>query len=233
MKTKKLKKGIIYNTIEKNYIKSVMYEFDFSEEILFVEEQKDGTSDHAILHYTVDVGEKAYFSEEFIPVGVSKKGMKKPDITAIIENSANKKIKWFIYDIKDTVINASTVLKLCNQWHSGIYNISKEYLQHMSDYEIQDSVGVITRFRDKDLLKKEIEKCEEKINGKNQLMTARKSLTKIIDYKEMIRATNNIINECFEDYEERNGNTKIYKINFVELQTTDNMTYTAHMQIRL
>ena len=101
MKTQKLKQGIEYNTTKKHYTKSVMYEFDFSGDILLEEKQKDGTSDHTILHYKINEGEKAYFSEEYIPVGVRKEGTKKPDITAIVENPVNKETKWFIYDMKD------------------------------------------------------------------------------------------------------------------------------------
>lgn len=233
MKTKKLKQGIKYNTTQKNYIKSVMYEFDFSEDILLEEKQKDGTSDHIILHYRIGEGEKAYFSEEYIPVGVKKEGTKKPDITAIVENSANKETKWFIYDMKDTVINAKTALKLCSQWHSGIEHISTEYLQQLPGYNIENSVGVITRYWDKDKLREEVERYKEKIDNKNSLMTARKRLPKVNEYREKIRAMQYIIDESFVDYDENTGNKNRYKINYVDLVKTDTMIYTAHMDIHL
>lgn len=233
MKTQKLKQGIKYDTTQKNYSKSVMYEFDFSENILLEEKQKDGTRDHTILHYRIGTGEKAYFSEEYIPVGVSKEGTKKPDITAIVENSTNKVTKWFIYDMKDTVINAKTALKLCSQWHSGIEHISTEYLQQLQGYHIENSVGVITRYWDKDKLRDEVKSYTEKIQNNNPLMTARKSLPKLNEYREKIQAMQNIIDESFVDCDEITGNKKTYKINYIDLVKADMMIYTAHMEIHL
>ena len=56
MKTKKLKQGIKYDTPEKNYIKSTMYEFDFTTDIMVTEEQlKDASSDQTILHYLLNL----------------------------------------------------------------------------------------------------------------------------------------------------------------------------------
>ena len=52
MKTKELKQGIKYDTPEKNYIKSTMYEFGFSTDIMVSEkQQKDESMDQTILHY--------------------------------------------------------------------------------------------------------------------------------------------------------------------------------------
>lgn len=233
MKTQKLKSDIKYNTTQKNYIKSTMYEFDFSVDILMVQNQNDGTVDYTILHYIVGEGEKAYFSEEYLPTGVKKEGTKKPDITAIVENSINKEIKWYIYDMKDTVIKADTAAKLCGQWHSGIAHITKEYLQQMPEYNIRDSIGVITRYWNKDKLREEIEMYKEKINNKNQLLTARKSLAKVNQYKEKIRSAQNIINEFFEDFEDSTGIKKVYKINFVDLTRNDKIVniYKADLKI--
>ena len=76
MKTKKLKQGIKYDTPEKNYIKSTMYEFDFTTDIMVTEEQlKDASSDQTILHYLLKEGDKAYFSEEYLPAGMKKDGV--------------------------------------------------------------------------------------------------------------------------------------------------------------
>ncbi|MCM1046223.1 MAG: hypothetical protein NC417_12005 [Candidatus Gastranaerophilales bacterium] len=115
------------------------------------------TLDRAILHYTLKNGERAYFSKEYIPEGMSKVGAKKPDITAILESSAERKAKWYIYDLKDTVINTKTVVKLCDQWHCGIEHIEEQYLNDLEEYRIESSLGVITRFWSCDMLQKEQE----------------------------------------------------------------------------
>lgn len=233
MKTEKLKQGIRYDTPQKNYQKGKMYEFDFDEDILVAEEQDNGTKDYTMLHFKIGSDEKAYFSEEYLAVGERKEGNKRPDITAIVENSKQKKLKWFIYDMKDTVLNAKTALKLCNQWHSGIERITIQYLHGLSEYNIESSVGVITRYWDKDMLRKEIEEYTKKIENRNVLLTARKSLPKIAEYREKIRVMQNVIDELFVDIDEMTGNTKIYPINYVDLVETETMIYTAHMEICL
>ena len=233
MKTQKLKPGVEYDTVDKKYDKTVMYKFDFSVNILVVEPQDDGTSDQTTLIFALGEDECAYFSEEYRPVGMKKEGTKKPDITAIIENSNLKKIKWYIYDMKDTVNNAKTALKLCSQWHSGIEHISMEYLNSLNDYHIDHALGVITRCCNKEKLKKEIERYSKKINDTNQLMTARKSRTKIIEYREKIRAMECIIKDVFEDYEEMTESVRRYEIEYIPLVSTDGLVYKADKKINL
>ena len=64
-------------------------------------------------------------------------------------------------------------------------------------------------------------------------MTARKSLPKANEYREKIQAMQNIINESFVDCDENTGKTKTYKINYIKLDTTDKIIYTANMDIQL
>lgn len=223
-----------YDTPKKNYIKSVMYEFDFSTDIMVVESQKtDESVDHTLLHYQLQGGDKAYFSEEYLPVGMRKLGRKKPDITAIIENAANQKTKWFIYDMKDTVINVQTAGKLCSQWHEGIDHLTTEYLNTKSGYQVRNSVGVITRYWSKDKLLEDIRKCQERLEGKNQLLTARKALARVNEYTEKIRAAQCIIKGIFKDYDELSGESKEYTISYIDLVKIEELRYMAHIKIQL
>lgn len=237
MKTEKLKQGINYSTSKKNYTKSKMYEFDFSTDIMVEENQDDGTTDQTILQYIVNEKEKAYFSEEYLPAGMKKEGVKKPDITAIIENSVNKKVKWFVYDMKDTVKSTKVAMKLWNQWHQGIEHISKEYLDTKTEYQIEDSVGVITRCLDTDQLRKDVEKYERIIDsnksGDKRLLTARKGLPKEFEYKTRIKCGQNIIDGIFDDYDEIFGEKKQYNIQYIELAKETDLLYKAHMDIKL
>lgn len=234
MKTQKLKPGKRYDTPEKNYIKSTMYEFDFSTDIMVVETQNtDGSTDCTMLHYMLKNGDKAYFSEEYLPFGMSKRGVKKPDITAIIENPENTKAKWFIYDMKDTVINAQTAGKLCSQWHKGIEHLTSEYLETKSDYQMEDSVGVITRYWDKDKLQEDIQKYQERLTSGNQLLTARKSLPRVNEYRQKIKSAQYIIDGIFCDYDETTGERKEYIIHYIDLVKIEDLHYTAHMNIEL
>lgn len=234
MKTKKLNSEIQYDTPEKNYIKSVMYKFDFSTDIMVVEkQQKDSSIDQTILHYILDEGETAYFSEEYLPVGMKKDGVKKPDITAIIENVGRMKAKWFIYDMKDTVINVQVAVKLCSQWHKGIEHLTREYLNTKSEFEIADSVGVITRYWDKDKLEKDINRYMARLHNDNGLLTARKSSTQVAQYKEKIRAAKNIVDGFYDDYSEISGERMQYKIQYINLIKKKELLYVAHMDIKL
>ncbi len=105
MKAQRLRQDIGYN-------KTVMYWFDRSMDITVEEKQKNNTLDKTTLHFTVRDGDRAYFSNEYVPAGTKKKSTKKPDITAILESSAERKVKWYVYDMKDTVIDAKAALKL-------------------------------------------------------------------------------------------------------------------------
>ena len=164
---------------------------------------------------------------------MKKEGIKKPDITAIIENSVSKKIKWFVYDMKDTVINVKVAGKLCSQWHKGIEHISREYLGTKSEYQIENSVGVITRYYNKDKLREDIHRYEQRLNNANSSLAARKSLMKVPVYREMIRFAQNIIEDVYEDYDEISGEKKKYKVQYVELVKETDCLYKADMFIKL
>ena len=233
MKTKKLEAEIQYDTTEKKYTKSAMYEFDFSTNILVVENHDNGTMDQLLLQYELEEGENAYFSEEYLPVGMKKDGVKKPDITAMIENTAKMKLKWFIYDMKATVMDTKVAMKLCDQWRQGIEHITQEYLNTKSEYEIMESVGVVTRYWSEEKLQEEINKYEEKLNSKNALLTARKALPKTNEYRKRIKAAKCIIDKVYCDYDELNGKRKDYEIHYVILNKVDPSLFTAKMKIAL
>ncbi len=227
MKAKKLEQGM-------GYEKRKMYWIDCPMDIAVEEKQDNGTLDRTILHYAVRDGDKAYFSEEYLPEGISKDGVKMPDITAILESSAERRVKWYIYDMKDTVINAKTALKLCNQWHSGIEHIESRYLNDLDGYLVDGSLGVISRFWSREMLQKEKVIYEEKLNlaGSSNLLTARKSRPKQVEYKQRVKAVQFILDGIFVDDNEMGGRTS-YDIHHVCMTTTDKITYMAEMDIKL
>ena len=227
MKAKKLKQGMDYN-------KSAMYWFDYSRDITVEEKQHtNNTLDRAILHYMVRDGDRAYFSEEYLPEGMPKEGTKKPDITAILESSTERRVKWYIYDLKDTVINAKTVLKLCSQWHSGIEHIESQYLNGLDGYNVESSLGVISRYWSREMLQKEKDDYEKKMNrvGGDVLLTARKSRTKLNEYRQKVKSIQFMLDGIFIN-EEISGNRVSYDIHYVCMTTADKITYTAEMDIQ-
>lgn len=213
--------------------KSVMYCFYCSMDIPVEEKQKDNTLDRTILHYMLRDGDKAYLSEEYLPEGMSKEGVKKPDITAILESSAERRVKWYIYDMKDTVIKSETALKLCNQWHSGIEHIESQYLNDLDGYSIESSLGVISRYWCKEKLQKEKDNCEKKINQQDGevLLTARKSKTELNKYRQKVKAIQFILDGIFV-YENETGERMSYGIHHIHMTTADKITYTAEMDIK-
>lgn len=185
------------------------------------------------MHYTVRDGDRCYFSKEYIPDGIPKKGTKKPDITAIMENNTERKVKWYIYDLKDTVINTKTVLKLCNQWHSGIEHIEEQYLNDLDGYSIDSSLGVITRYWNKDKLQELKDGYMEKIDqaGRGGLLTARKNRAKLDEYRQKVKAIQYILDGIFID-EEVSGGQKSYDIHCILMTTADKITYMTEMDIK-
>lgn len=227
MKVQKLRQG-------KDYNNRVMYCFDCSMDITVEEKQATtSTLDKAILHYTVKDGDRGYFSKEYVPDEMPKKGTKKPDITAMVESSTERKVKWYIYDLKDTVINTKTVLKLCSQWHSGIEHIKDQYLNDLEGYSIDNSLGVITRYCNKDMLQELKDGYMEKINqaGQGGLLTARKSLANLKEYRQKVQAIQYILDGIFMD-EEVSGEQKSYDIHYIFMTTADKITYIAEMDIK-
>ncbi len=226
MKAQRLRQDIGYN-------KTVMYWFDRTMDITVEEKQKNNTLDKTILHFTVREGDKAYFSNEYVPVGTKKESTKKSDIIAILENSAERKVKWYVYDMKDTVIDAKVALKLCSQWHSGIEHIEGQFLNSLNGYSVESSLGVISRYWDRDMLQKEKDAYVGKIDqaGKNGLLTARKSLPKLDEYRQKVKAVQFILDGIFID-DEISGRKVSYDIHYVCMVTTDKITYTAEMDIK-
>lgn len=227
MNAQRLKKGM-------DYSKTIMYWFDYSRDIIVEEEQQtSNTLDKAILHYAVRDGDKAYFSKEYVPVGIPKAETKKPDITAILESSAERKVKWYIYDLKGTVMQGKTAMKLCNQWHSGIEHIEGRYLNGLDGYSIESSLGVIYRYLSKEMLQKEKDSYVEKINQpyRDSLLTARKSRTKLNEYRQKVKAIQFILDGIFID-DEVSGNRVSYDIHYICMNTADKITYTAEMDIK-
>lgn len=233
MKTQKLKCEIRYDTVEKRYVKSAMYEFDFSTDILVVENHDNKTVDQLLLQYELADGDKAYFSEEYLPAGMRKDGVKKPDITAMIENPVSMKLQWFIYDMKATVIDTKVAMKLCSQWHQVIEHITQEYLSTKFRYTIIDSVGVVTRYWSEKKLQEEINKYQEKLDSSNALLTARKGLPKANEYRERIKAAKCIIDKVYHDYNELTGERKDYDIHYVILNNVDSSLFATNMKIAL
>ena len=233
MKTKKLKRGIRYDTVEKRYMKSAMYEFDFNTDILVVQNHDNKTVDQVLMQYELAEGDKAYFSEENLPAGMKKDGIKKPDITAMIENPEKMRLQWFVYDMKATVIDTKVAVKLCSQWHQGIEHIAQEYLNTKSEYEIIESVGVVTRYWSEKKLQEEVNKYQEKLDSSNTLLTARKSLPKVNEYRERIKAAKCMIDKEYHDYDELTGKKKDYEIHYIMLNKVDSSLFTTSMRIVL
>ena len=56
-------------------------------------------------------------------------------------------------------------MKLCGQWHEGIEHISNEYLETKSEYQIEDSVGVVTRCLNVKQLQEDVERYQQRISN--------------------------------------------------------------------
>lgn len=92
------------------------------------EYQEDGSVDRVTMSYRIERNESGYFAREYRPTGVEKTGTKVIDITAVMINPMTRYIRWYLYDIKDTLAGGGTVLKLCDQWNAGLKHLTKGIL---------------------------------------------------------------------------------------------------------
>ena len=67
--------------------------------------------------------------------------------------------------MNDSLMSTKVAMKLCGQWHEGIEHISNEYLETKSEYQIEDSVGVVTRCLNEKQLQEDVERYQQRISN--------------------------------------------------------------------
>ncbi|MGN0292681.1 MAG: hypothetical protein ACI4D3_01615 [Lachnospiraceae bacterium] len=125
--------------------KTELYEIRKSRNIMVEEKQADGSLDQVTLNYDMKSGDIGYYAKEYRPAGVKKEGSKVIDITALMMNAEEKSVRWHLYDIKDTLAGGNTIVKLYNQWNSGLEYLQDSVLIYLQDYLAVPDLGVITR----------------------------------------------------------------------------------------
>lgn len=225
MKAKQLKTGM-------TYVKSIMYWFDCTMDIIVEEPQDKSECDKVILHFIMEKGEIGYFSKEYLPPEMPKEGVKKPDITAVLERTEEKKSKWYIYELKDDIAYAKTALKLCSQWYSGIEHLKSQYLNHLAGYNIDNSLGIILRHWNREKLQKEKDYYENRIKQESQLklLTAKKSQTVLNKYRQKVKAIQFILDGVFVFYNDM-GEKETYPINYIYMTETAPGVYSTEINV--
>lgn len=206
--------------------KTELYEVTKSCDISVEEKQSDGSLDQVILEYRVEENCVGYFAKEYRPADVPKNGSKVIDITAVMLSKANKCVRWYLYDVKDTLGGENTVMKLYNQWNSGLRYLQQNILNHVQGYSVFPNLGVITRCYDEERMKRlrdEFQKRCDEIENYPRKMTLlqRKDRTMIGKYRANLKVTQAILDRKFEP---ENG-TDTYIINIEQLLSENDRIY--------
>lgn len=202
IKARKLKKSEIPE-------RTKLYEVRESCDITVEEKQSDGSLDQVILEYRVKENSIGYFAKEYRPETVPKDGAKVIDITAVMLSHADKWVKWYLYDIKDTLAGEGTVVKLYNQWSFGLRYLQQDILNDISEYSNLPNLGVITRFYDEERMKRLRNKyksyCDEiEQNSERMPLSLRKNRTNIAKYRAIYKAAQAILDRTFRTENETN-----------------------------
>lgn len=211
--------------------KGKLYEIRDNCEIEVTEDQEDGSRDIVILKFCVEAESVGYFAQEYLPDGIKKEGAKRIDVTAVMLDDTKKYIRWYLYDLKDTLAGASTTVKLYNQWNAALKYLRQNVLQQKTGYTAEPNLGVITRNYDKDRMKrleKEYQKICDDIQNSEQMQSLpkRKKRTEIVKYRAVLMASRAILKGefCTE-----NGDT--YAIDVKYLCSQADMLYQMTMMV--
>lgn len=182
--------------------KTAMYEVRNSRDIVVEEIQKNGSCDRVTLRYCVENDDIGYFAREYRPEGVPKEGAKVIDITAAMLNRGEKKLKWYLYDIKDTLAGDHTVVKLHDQWNAGLQYLKQNILDQKPEYLKVPDLGVITRFYDEKRMERLRDyyqgQCDEIENFSGRMSLAQqKKRVNIGEYRGYQKAAQAILDRKF------------------------------------
>lgn len=206
--------------------KTALYEIGDSKDILVEEKQQDGSLDQVVLEYRVKKGNVGYFAKEYRPAGVGKEGAKVIDITSVMLDCENQCVRWHLYDIKDTLAGEDTVVKLYNQWNSGLYYLQQNILNQLQGYSEVADLGVITRCYNKEKMERIRDKyqklCEEiESDPQGKTLAQRKGRLEIAKYRGKLRALQSILDNSFQPDHE----ITTYKIHIRQLNHEKDQVY--------
>lgn len=172
------------------FIKGQLNWFEISREVIFEEEQNN---DRATFDYILEAGQLGCYSEEYLPNGLEKGGNKRIDVTALVIDEKQKKCCFRLYDLKTNIGSEGDLMKLAEQWKRGLFYVQNYILSMLQDYEIDGNVGVITRFYDKERIKRQIDVLQNEIRDKSMLgahslvgRRMRQEILKLVKRKELL-----------------------------------------------
>lgn len=150
----------------KNYEKSGLYVIQSSEIIEFAEK----SGDHVTIVYQINPRQQGLYAHEFRPQQVQKQNAKVIDLSMGIEDYANKKIVWGLYDLKHTLGGIDDALRLGGQWQDALRYWYNSVLNYLDGYKKSGEIGVVTT-------KDEMNKIEEYVARLRQELDESQKMT--------------------------------------------------------
>ena len=142
-------------------VKGILNEFYDSRQIIFHEK---GTGDVVRLNVTLEKGQYAEYSEEYLPATLEKENHKKADITLTVIDEEQKKMKYVIADVKSNICGEDMIFNLCEQWQAGLKYTRDTILCNLeSDIQEEEQVIVFTRKFDEEKIGRMIQGRERKL----------------------------------------------------------------------
>ena len=165
-----------------------------TDNIEFVDKQ---SKDKVNVVYEIKDGQNGLFAMEFRPLQVPKTGAKVIDLSMGIDDYANKKCIWGLYDVKHTLGGKDEAFHLGEQWQAALRYWYNSVLNYMDGYDIE-------------LLKSKL-KHSSKLNG--TLVGAKVDID-IVRVREELKFYENFYNNKFV-YRDPNGNEENYEFDVI------------------
>lgn len=159
------------------YQKSGLYAIKSSETVEFIDE----SGDRATIVYHIEDGQQGLYAQEFRPQQVPKQNAKVIDLSMGIEDFANKKIVWGLYDLKHTLGGIDEAMKLGGQWQAGLRYWYNCVLNYLDSYAKSGRIGAVTTADEMWRIEEYVRKLRQEIADAEKLTGTLAGMKKSVD----------------------------------------------------
>lgn len=185
-----------------------------TDNIEFVDKQ---SKDKVNVVYEIKDGQNGLFAMEFRPLQVPKTGAKVIDLSMGIDDYANKKCIWGLYDVKHTLGGKDEAFHLGEQWQAALRYWYNSVLNYMDGYDKTGTIGVVTTCYEKSKIATYIELLKSKLKHSSKLngtLVGAKVDIDIVRVREELKFYENFYNNKFV-YRDPNGNEENYEFDVI------------------
>ena len=149
------------------YEKNKLYLLDKTSQVIFQEQQEDGSKDLVKITAQLSDNEECVFAKEYRPPHIKAQGCKNVDLMALLTNEKQQCLKSYLIDVKKDVGGEDVIFHLIDQWKDSMLHMRTLTLYY-EDYAQEQCIGVITRSMDYKRIHETIQAKEEFIQECNK-----------------------------------------------------------------